>query len=230
MGEVSTKSLIHLEKISREYREGEQTRTVFKDFTFDFHDKAIHVLLGKSGSGKSTLLNLLAGIDAPDSGSIWINGENLTTMNEKARTRFRRENIGFIFQFFNLIPVLTVRENILLPLQLNGLDSRENIDYAFSLLSDLGLGDREKAYPDHLSGGEQQRVAIVRALAHKPSLILADEPTGNLDEKTGAQILNLLQELMKEHQKTLLMVTHSREAAAIGHHVYEIHDGVLRGL
>jgi len=145
-------------------------------------------LLGRSGCGKSTLLNLLGGIDLPDAGSIRIDGQIITSMNEVERTRFRRRHIGLVFQFFNLIPTLTVEENLLLPLELNGSIISKQRDQALELLDNVGLGDRRNSFPERLSGGEQQRLAIVRALIHRPSLLLADEPTGNLDAATGEQM------------------------------------------
>ncbi|MFU8773473.1 MAG: ABC transporter ATP-binding protein, partial [Anaerolineales bacterium] len=149
-------------------------------------------ILGKSGSGKSTLLNLISGIEPPDTGEIWIGGVNLSNYDDHQRTLFRRNNIGFVFQFFNLLPTLTVAENVRLPLELSGTSIPEAQQRTESMLKDVGLLDRLMAFPDRLSGGEQQRVAIARALVHNPILVLADEPTGNLDEETGNSILSLL--------------------------------------
>jgi putative ABC transport system ATP-binding protein len=181
-------------------------------------------ILGKSGSGKSTLLNLLSGIDQVDSGKIWIAGREVTSLPERQRTLFRRENIGFVFQFFNLIQTLTVWENIILPAEL----SNKRQDYASrarTLLEGVGLADRLHTYPDRLSGGEQQRVAIARALVNDPVLVLADEPTGNLDEETGRTILALLDRLTRQAGKNLLMVTHSREAATYADRILHLREG-----
>ncbi len=181
-------------------------------------------VIGKSGTGKSTLLNIISGIDDADSGEVWFNGENLTALKERDRTLFRRRHIGFIFQFFNLIPTLTVWENVILPLELLGAKSLEP---AAELLEMVGLGDRHAAYPDKLSGGEQQRVAIARALVHDPLLVLADEPTGNLDEETGTRILRLLDTLTRQRGKNLILVTHSLEAAGFADRILYLRDGQL---
>jgi len=184
-------------------------------------------ILGKSGSGKSTLLNLISGIDLTDDGTVWIDGRNLTSMSERERTLFRRRHIGFVFQFFNLIPTLTVLENVTLPLELGGTSRTEAEKRAEPLLSAVGLPDRLGAFPDRLSGGEQQRVAIARALVHDPLLVLADEPTGNLDEATGRQVLALLDDLTRQAGKNLIVVTHSREAASYADRVLLLREGKL---
>jgi putative ABC transport system ATP-binding protein len=186
--------------------------------------------LGKSGSGKSTLLNLISGIDLAESGMIWVNGTEMTSLNERERTLFRRHNIGFIFQFFNLIPTLTVIENVTLPGELSGVPLSEVRQRAEMLLEAVGLLDRLSTFPDRLSGGEQQRVAIARALMNDPLLLLADEPTGNLDEGTGAQVLRLLDRLTRQAGKNMIMVTHSREAAAYADRVLQLRDGKLEEL
>ena len=187
-------------------------------------------ILGKSGSGKSTLLNLISGIDQADSGEIWLQGANLTSMNDLQRTLFRRHSIGFIFQFFNLIPTLTVWENVILPLELGGSEKADGYPKAEALLQEVGLLERKEAYPDLLSGGEQQRVAIARALVHDPLLVLADEPTGNLDDETGKQVLSLLDRLTRQAGKNLILVTHSQEAAKYADRVYYLREGRLHGL
>jgi putative ABC transport system ATP-binding protein len=184
-------------------------------------------IVGKSGTGKSTLLNLISGIDRADNGAIWLNGQNLTALDERQRTLFRRDNIGFVFQFFNLIPTLTVGENVALPIELNGVSAKEARRRVESLLDAVGLLDRWETFPDRLSGGEQQRVAIARALVHDPLLVLADEPTGNLDEETGQQVLALLDRLTRQAGKNLIMVTHSTEAAAHADRVLCLRDGQL---
>jgi putative ABC transport system ATP-binding protein len=184
-------------------------------------------ILGKSGSGKSTLLNLISGIDRVDGGEIWVNGQNLTAMDDLQRTLFRRQNTGFVFQFFNLIPTLTVWENVMLPLELTGSEPQSAREHVASLLSEVGLADRKDTFPDRLSGGEQQRVAIARALVHDPVLVLADEPTGNLDEETGRKVLELLDRLTRQAGKNLIMVTHNPEAARFADRVLILKDGKL---
>ncbi len=208
---INGKSFIELQALSKTYPEGRIDRTVLRDITATVNRGEVIVLLGRSGSGKSTLLNLLCGIDLPSSGHVFINNINITGLSEHERTLFRRKHIGFIFQFFNLIPTLTVEENLMLPLELNGLTGKEEEKKAFEILEQTGLSDRRKSYPDRLSGGEQQRVAIARALSHDPMLILADEPTGNLDFETGQQILSILNDLTGKSGKTMIMATHSKE-------------------
>jgi putative ABC transport system ATP-binding protein len=200
---------------------------VLHETTLSILKGEIVAILGKSGSGKTTLLNLISGIDQVDCGEIWLDGQNLTSLKEQQRTIFRREKIGFIFQFFNLIPTLTVWENIVLPLELNGKLDKSGKEHAENLLSIVGLMDRAKTFPDRLSGGEQQRVAIVRALVHDPVLLLADEPTGNLDEETGSQIMELLNGLCRKANKNMILVTHSSEAAAYADRIYSLKDGHL---
>jgi putative ABC transport system ATP-binding protein len=185
------------------------------------------VLLGRSGSGKSTLLNLISGIETPTSGDVYVDDVALTKLDERRRTLFRRDHIGFVFQFFNLIPTLTVLENVTLPQELAGGERAVVEERAMALLQRVGLADRRDTFPDRLSGGEQQRVAIARALAHDPTLVLADEPTGNLDEETGERVLSLLLELTQEAGKTLIMATHSPEVVPLADHVYSIHEGRL---
>jgi putative ABC transport system ATP-binding protein len=185
-------------------------------------------LLGPSGSGKSTLLNLISGIDTPDRGRVLIGGVPLNEVSERERTLFRRRHIGFVFQFFNLLPTLTVEENLLLPLELTGDLGDKDLGKARELLEHVGLGPRGNAFPDRLSGGEQQRVAVARALIHEPDLVLADEPTGNLDSETGGRILHLLTTLARERGVTLLVVTHSSEIARAADRVLQIRDGGLQ--
>ena len=181
-------------------------------------------LIGKSGSGKTTLLNLLAGLDRPSRGTIEVEGQNLESLGEKGRTLLRRYRLGFVFQFFNLLPTLTVLENVHLPLELAGISSPEN---AREALGKLGLEGKERRYPHELSGGEQQRVAIARALVKKPALILADEPTGNLDTTTGRQILEILTTRCRESDMSLLMVSHSPTATGFADRVLSMIDGVI---
>jgi len=222
-----SEALVQLESLSKSYREGEHDHVILSGATASLYSGEFVALLGPSGSGKSTLLNLLSGIDAPDSGSVIIDGVNLTEVTERERTLFRRRQIGFIFQFFNLLPTLTTEENLLLPLELTGKIGDSEREKARRLLRQVGLQGRESTFPDRLSGGEQQRVAVARALIHDPALVLADEPTGNLDSKTGAMILDLLQGLASDHGATLLVVTHSRDVAAAAHRILRIQDGGL---
>ncbi len=185
------------------------------------------MLLGRSGSGKSTLLNLIGGIDSPTSGEVLIDGLSLGALSEQDRTLFRRRYAGFVFQSFNLIPTLTVEENLLLPLELNGVTGRDAHDRALRQLEVLGLAARRASYPDRLSGGEQQRVAIARALVHDPVLVLADEPTGNLDLETGRSVVAALDRATRAAGKTLIMVTHSREVAGQADRVLSLSNGRL---
>jgi len=219
--------VIELHEVEKSFREGERVRRVLRGASGRVAEGEIAVLLGRSGSGKSTLLNLVAGIDRPDAGEIRVAGVALSRLDEERRTIFRRERLGFVFQFFNLVPTLTVEENLLLPLELKGrLGARER-QRARDLLAEVGLADRARAFPDRLSGGEQQRVAIARALAHDPDLLLADEPTGNLDLETGLEVLDLLDRMTRRAGKTLLMVTHSREVMGIADRLLAIEDGKL---
>ena len=219
---------IRLEHLAKSYMEGPHERCVLCDMSATFGEGERVAILGKSGSGKSTLLNVISGIDRADAGSVWLGGKNLTALDDQRRTLFRRNKIGFIFQFFNLIPTLTVWENVVLPLELNGLTSPGDVRRAEGLLDAVELLDRRKTFPDRLSGGEQQRVAIARALVHDPLLILADEPTGNLDEETGRRVMDLLDRLTRESNKTLLLVTHSNDAAAYADRALHFREGQLR--
>ncbi len=219
--------LIELRNLSKAYEEGGRHRVVLRDATIGIDRGELAVLVGRSGSGKSTLLNLISGIDLPDSGQIVIDGVAVSELAERERTLFRRDRIGFIFQFFNLIPTLTVEENLLLPLELKGRVSAEQRRRALDLLAEVGLADRGGSFPDRLSGGEQQRVAVARALAHDPILVLADEPTGNLDLETGLQVLEILDRLTRQAGKTMVMVTHSQEVVGIADRVFRVDDGRL---
>ncbi len=214
-------------ELTKVYEGSASGRQVLDRVSATFEAGQFTVLLGRSGSGKSTLLNLIAGIDLPTKGEIWIGDLNVTRLSERERTLFRRRHIGFVFQFFNLIPTLTAVENVSLPLELGGTREREAQRRAAALLERVGLGDRLSAPPDRLSGGEQQRVAIARALAHDPVLILADEPTGNLDEETGESVLQLLLNLVREAGKTLIMATHSLEIVPLADHVFRVTEGRL---
>ena len=220
--------LVRLAGLCRRYREGEVTRAVFDALDLELAAGECVVLYGRSGSGKTTLLNLVGGIDRPDAGCIEVDGTRLDTLDEEARTRFRRARIGFVHQFFNLLPTLTVYENLLLPLELNARADAAGHARAGALLEEVGLAGRRDSFPDRLSGGEQQRVAVARAVIHEPRLLLADEPTGNLDSETGAVVLALLQRLARAAGHALLLATHSREAASIADRVLVFDHGQLR--
>jgi putative ABC transport system ATP-binding protein len=200
---------------------------VLSDVSVTIEPGEIAVLVGRSGSGKSTLLNLIAGIDRPTAGRVVVDGTDLTALDEDARTRFRRRRIGFVFQFFNLIPLLTVEENLLLPLDLNGMADAAGVARVRGLLERVGLGGRGGSLPERLSGGEQQRLAIARALVHEPALILADEPTGTLDAETAAAVLALLDGLAREAGTTVVMVTHSREVIGVADRIFAVQRGRL---
>src|SRR5215207_6022692 len=222
-----SQTIVQLRGLRKTYEEGGRTRTVLERVDMDIEAGEFFVLLGKSGSGKSTLLNLMSGIDRPDSGQIFIYGTEITALDDYRQTIFRRDHIGIIFQFFNLIPTLTILENITLPMELRGDNARKATTQARDLLARVGLADRADDFPDKLSGGEQQRVAIARALAHEPALVLADEPTGNLDEETGRRVLSLLLELTRDAGKTLVMATHNPEILPYADRVCRVHDGKL---
>jgi putative ABC transport system ATP-binding protein len=210
---MSTTPLLEIQGVSKRVREGDRERPIFENIALTVDRGERVALLGRSGSGKSTLLNLIAGIELPTDGTIRVDGRPINTIDERERTLFRRRHIGFVFQFYNLIPTLTVLENVALPLELNGEPRRDALSRARALLARVDLAEREAAFPDQLSGGEQQRVAITRALVCDPLLVLADEPTGNLDAATGRQVLELLDGLSVQQDVTLLTVTHSREVA-----------------
>lgn len=217
--------MLELKNVSKSYFEGNSKHFVLNDLELNVQNGEIIILLGKSGSGKSTLLNVISGIDIPESGVVSIDGTDITKLSEKDRTLVRRNKIGFIFQFFNLIPTLTVKENLLLPLELTGIDQRE--EKVNSLLTEVGLADRANTYPDKLSGGEQQRISIARALIHNPDIVLADEPTGNLDYETGLQIVDLLDRVVKKKGKTMIMVTHSKDVIGLADRIFSLKDGKL---
>ena len=225
--EVLAKDFLELNELNKFYLEGGEKREVLRNVSLKIQEGQIVALLGRSGSGKSTLLNLLAGIDEPSSGSIRISKTRLNELDEHQRTLFRRKNIGFVFQSFNLIPTLTVEENLLLPMELNGESAKIAKARVDELMQELGLGDRLESFPDRLSGGEQQRVAIARALIHDPNLILADEPTGNLDRQTGEQALRLFRELIRKVGKTMIVATHSSDVLGIADRVISWEEGKL---
>jgi putative ABC transport system ATP-binding protein len=219
--------LVELRALTKSYPEGEGERVVFRDLSAGIRRGETVALLGRSGSGKSTLLNLIGGIDLPTAGEVFLDGTNLTGLSEQGRTLFRRRHIGLVFQSFNLIPTLTVMENLLLPLELNGRTGRSARGTAEALLGEVGIADRAGAYPDRLSGGEQQRVAVARAVVHEPVLLLADEPTGSLDAETGARVLDLLVGLARTGGRTMVVVTHSDAVARAADRVLALRDGRL---
>jgi putative ABC transport system ATP-binding protein len=219
--------IVQITGLSKVYEQGGRARAVLDNVDLSIQSGEFFVLLGKSGSGKSTLLNMMSGIDKTDGGRICIDQTEITAMNERQQTLFRRDHIGIIFQFFNLIPTLTVLENITLPAELQGVNRRQTERAGHQLLERVGLDDRADTFPDKLSGGEQQRVAIARALVQEPALVLADEPTGNLDEETGETVLQLLLELTRDAGKTLVMATHNPEIVPLADRVCRIHDGAL---
>ncbi|MEX1080381.1 MAG: ABC transporter ATP-binding protein, partial [Halofilum sp. (in: g-proteobacteria)] len=216
--------MVDLEQVSCSYVEGERRHDILRGISASVRAGETVALLGRSGSGKSTLLNVISGLAAPSSGRIWVDGEEVTGRDERARTLLRRRAIGVIYQFFNLIDTLSVADNVLLPLELAGRLDDGARSRVLGLLDEVGLGERREAFPDRLSGGEQQRVALVRALAHAPPLVLADEPTGNLDAETGEQVLTLLDRLVRDRGHTLILVTHSLEIAARADRVLHLED------
>jgi putative ABC transport system ATP-binding protein len=217
--------MVRLDRVSKDYREGTETRHVLHEATVSFASGEIAAIRGRSGSGKSTLLNLVAGIDSPTAGDVWVAGTCLNRLSPAKRTLFRRDHLGFVFQFFNLIPTLRVLENVQLPAELRGLSSGEAAERARTLLGEVGLADREGSFPDRLSGGEQQRVAIARALVQDPRILLADEPTGNLDDTTGEAVMDLLDRLTRAAGRTLILVTHSLQVASRADRVHTIEAG-----
>ena len=204
--------MIKIENITKTVTSGSESLTILDDISFDIDGGQFVALTGASGSGKSTLLGLIAGLDSPSAGRILIDGEDVTKMSEDDLATVRSEKIGFIFQSFHLIPSLTAVENIMIPIEIRG--GRDAKDQALKLLDDVGLSERGHHYPHQLSGGEQQRVAIARAFANRPAILLADEPTGNLDSKNGAHIFDLMTELHRQNNVTLVMVTHDTALAA----------------
>ena len=219
--------LIRITSLAKSYRRGEQTIPVLEGVDLEVHAGEFVALMGPSGSGKSTLLNLIAGIDKPSAGRIEIAGVDIARFGEGELADWRAAHVGFIFQFYNLIPVLTAFENVELPLLLTRLSRRERQAHAHAALAMVRLTDREDHYPNELSGGQQQRVAIARALVTDPALIVADEPTGDLDRTTGAEVLDLLEQLNRELGKTVLMVTHDPKAAARARRLIHLEKGEL---
>jgi putative ABC transport system ATP-binding protein len=219
--------IVEVRNLNKSYRRGSEVVPVLEDITFDIEDGEFLALMGPSGSGKSTLLNLIAGIDKPDSGNIEIGGIEITSLSETELAHWRASNVGFIFQFYNLLPVLTAFENVELPLLLTPLSRKERRQHVEVALSVVNLTDRMDHYPGELSGGQQQRVAIARAVVTDPTILVADEPTGDLDRVSAAEILDLMERLNIESGKTIIMVTHDPRAAEKAHVIRQLDKGVL---
>jgi putative ABC transport system ATP-binding protein len=215
--------MIELVDVSRTVSSGAGQLTILHPTSFRIDRGQSVAITGPSGSGKSTLLGLMAGLDAPTTGRIWIDGTDITTLNEERLARLRGEKIGIVFQFFHLMPSLTAFENVLVPMEIAGAPDAHS--RARQLLVDVGLADRGHHYPSQLSGGEQQRVAIARALANNPMIVLADEPTGNLDTATGRQVIELLLAVSRKHARTLVIVTHDRDLASLADETIALRDG-----
>jgi putative ABC transport system ATP-binding protein len=219
--------VVRIQGVAKSYQRGDQLVPVLEAITFDIMRGEFLALMGPSGSGKSTLLNLIAGIDKVDAGSIHVDGVNIVGLDESALADWRAAHVGFVFQFYNLIPVLTAFENVELPLLLTSLSRRERHDHVAAALSVVSLQDRMDHYPSQLSGGQQQRVAIARAIVSDPSIIVADEPTGDLDRVSAAEILALMGQLNSEFGKTIIMVTHDPRAAEKAHSIRHLDKGVM---
>ena len=214
--------MLRCESLSRTYRSGGRELTVLKDISFAVEPGGFVAIVGPSGSGKTTLLGLLAGLDRPSTGRVWLDGQDLDALNEDGRARLRRERVGFVFQSFQLIPTLTALENVQVPLELAGADGAAS---ALDLLERVGLGGRGHHYPAQLSGGEQQRVALARAFSNRPRILFADEPTGNLDVRTGSVIIDLMGELNRQVGTTLVLVTHDPDLASRARRTIRLADG-----
>ncbi len=217
--------MIRVENLTMQLRGGGHVVSILKGLTFEVPRKQMVSIVGPSGSGKSTLLGLLAGLDKPATGSIWLNGQEITTWTESQLAHFRRQNVGYLFQAFHLIPTLTALENVMLPMELSGDATAK--DRARELLKAVGLQDRQHHYSTQLSGGEQQRVAVARAFSCRPPILLADEPTGNLDSATGQLVIDLLRRLHRDQGSTLLLVTHDPSLAEQTERIITLHDGTI---
>ena len=218
-------TVVQADELTRVYGEGETAVHALRGVSLDIPQGGLTAVMGPSGSGKSTLMHILAGLDKPTTGTVAIADTNITTLDDGGLTKLRRRHIGFVFQFFNLLPMLTAEENILLPLSISG--EKPNETFFETLLKNVGLDDRRTHRPSELSGGQQQRVAIARALVSQPTVVFADEPTGNLDSKTGGEILELLRRSVEEYGQTTVMVTHEPRAAAIADQVLFLADGKI---
>ncbi|EQA62858.1 ABC transporter ATP-binding protein [Leptospira alexanderi] len=218
---------IRISNLRKSYQSGKLQTEVLKGLELDIPSSSVITLMGPSGSGKSTFLNILSGIDKPDSGEVFVNGKSLHLMNEKELTKYRREETGIVFQFFHLLPYLNALENVAVPLYISGIGKKQARNTAEEALEKVGLSSRKFHKPDELSGGEQQRVAIARALCKRPSLILADEPTGNLDTKNAENVIQLLIDLQKQYGFTLFIVTHDQKLGSLGEFRLKMTDGTL---
>ena len=216
--------MIEVKNVTKRY-EGKRTVHALRDVSLRIEKGEMVATMGPSGSGKSTLLNIIGGLDRPSDGSIFIDGVEIERLDDDSLTRLRREKIGFVFQFFNLLPTLNARENVALPLHLARVSRKEATARSLAMLELVGLGDRQEHLPDELSGGEQQRVAMARALVLRPPLILADEPTGNLDSRNGEEVLSLFKRLQSQFNTTVMMVTHDSRAATFCDRILQMQDG-----
>lgn len=223
-------SLIEVKNLNKNFKIGKQETNVLKNINLSVEKGEFVSIMGPSGGGKSTLLYLLGGLDKPSSGEVIINGRNLNELKEKEMSKIRRNEIGFVFQFYNLVPNLTVEDNILLPIILEGKKIKDYEEKLNDILDIIDLQDKRKVTPRELSGGQQQRVAIARALIFDPEIIFLDEPIGNLDSKTGTEIMNLFKEINKKYNKTLVQVTHSLESAQYGTSIVKLIDGEICGV
>ncbi len=223
----NTQAVVEIRNLAKAYHRGGQVVPVLTDITLDIAAGDYVALMGPSGSGKSTLLNLIAGIDKPDAGSLRVGGVDIVMLDEADLAAWRARNVGFIFQFYNLMPVLTAFENVELPLLLTDLDAREREEHVTAALAMVGLSDRIEHYPSELSGGQQQRVAIARAIITDPTILVADEPTGDLDRASAEDVLNLIDRLNRELGKTVIMVTHDPHAAAKARSIRQLDKGEL---
>lgn len=220
-------SIIKIDKLVKNFGKGENEVKVLKGLSFEIEKGEFVSLMGASGSGKSTLLYLIGGLDKPTSGTIYINDKDINTLKEKEMAKLRRKDIGFVFQFYNLVQNLTVEENIMLPVVMDGKSEKDYKDRLDKILNIIGLADKRKNLPNELSGGQQQRVSIARAMILSPNIILADEPIGNLDSKSGKEVMDLFKKINKEEGITILQVTHSEEAAEYGNRVVRLKDGEI---
>jgi putative ABC transport system ATP-binding protein len=217
--------VVEARELERQYGEGETAVHALRGVSLAVERGQLVAVMGPSGSGKSTLMHILAGLDKPTSGTVTIAGTEITSLDDAEMTRLRRDHIGFVFQFFNLLPMLTAEENVVLPLSIAG--EKPDRQWLEELLTKTGLSDRRRHRPSELSGGQQQRVAIARALVTKPTILFADEPTGNLDSKTGGEILHLLRDSARDYNQTIVMVTHEARAAAIADRILFLADGLI---
>jgi putative ABC transport system ATP-binding protein len=220
-------ALVEIRDVDKSFKREAQTVDVYHDLTIDFEEGSFTALMGPSGSGKSTLLNLVAGLDKPTRGTVRVAGAEVSAMTASQLADWRSRTIGFVFQSYNLLPVLTAKQNVELPLLLTNLSKKQRRDHVMTALGIVGLSDREKHYPRQLSGGQEQRVAIARAIVTDPTLLLADEPTGDLDAKSAGEVLTLLQRLNEEYKKTIVMVTHDPHAAERASHLLHLEKGTL---